>query len=555
MNHNTTGIVALCVILLPFNVSAATTVTQSQFSWGPYTSIQVNVDAQGQNIIGDAANESTISVNPTDPDNIVIAWKQFATVQSSSVQGGWAYSQNSGINWIFPGVLPLAGNLFRTDPVLDVDSQGTFYYQSLHHGGDPGTARTDVFKSTDGGMTWQNPVKAFDGDKNWMAIDRTGGIGDGHIYNVWRAGSSQKHFNRSIDQGASFEAPVEVPLNPGFGRVAVGPEGNVYTVGRTETSHQDPNQPSKVFFDNFLFSKSTNAKDSSAIPSFTTKILEMGGLAILPFFPIDSPNQFGGLGDVQLAIDSSQEETHGNIYVLAGLDPLGIDHYDLHFIRSSDAGETWSTPKRVNDDVSAENSWQWFPAMDVAPNSRIDVVWLDTQNSTDGVKSSELFYAYSWDAGQTWSENIPVSIAFSTNIGFPQGSTKFGDYIDGVSDSSGFNVAYPATFNGEQDVYYIRLFPDCNNNGLSDIDDINQGTSQDNDFSHIPDECEVQIIEGDLDGDGDVDRDDMSIILASRNQPASGPNDPKDINGDGTITVRDARSLRHLCTRPRCATQ
>ena len=115
------------------------------------------------------------------------------------------------------------------------------------------------------------------------------------------------------------------------------------------------------------------------------------------------------------------------------------------------------------------------------------------------------------------------------------------------------NVAYPATFNGEQDVYFVHLFPDCNNNSVSDVDDIQQAISQDTDSSHIPDECENIILVGDLDSDGDVDRDDMKIILASRNQPASGIDDPKDINGDGVITVRDVRKLVLLCTRPRCA--
>src|SRR5207249_2031382 len=38
---------------------------------GPYQSIQVNVDALGQNIVGDAANEPSIAVNPTNPLNMV----------------------------------------------------------------------------------------------------------------------------------------------------------------------------------------------------------------------------------------------------------------------------------------------------------------------------------------------------------------------------------------------------------------------------------------------------------------------------------------------------
>src|SRR4029077_5332463 len=47
----------------------------SQF--GYFTSYQVNVDANGQNIIGDAANECVISVDPTDGNKMTIVWRQF----------------------------------------------------------------------------------------------------------------------------------------------------------------------------------------------------------------------------------------------------------------------------------------------------------------------------------------------------------------------------------------------------------------------------------------------------------------------------------------------
>ncbi len=56
---------------------------------------------------------------------------------------------------------------------------------------------------------------------------------------------------------------------------------------------------------------------------------------------------------------------------------------------------------------------------------------------------------------------------------------------------------------------------------------------------------------GDLDGDGDVDRDDISIIRVHRGQQASVCPEC-DIDGDGVITVRDARKLVKMCTRPRC---
>ena len=55
---------------------------------------------------------------------------------------------------------------------------------------------------------------------------------------------------------------------------------------------------------------------------------------------------------------------------------------------------------------------------------------------------------------------------------------------------------------------------------------------------------------GDLDGDGQVCRTDLNIILSHRNQPADVCPEC-DLDGDGMITALDARKLVLLCTRPR----
>lgn len=60
---------------------------------------------------------------------------------------------------------------------------------------------------------------------------------------------------------------------------------------------------------------------------------------------------------------------------------------------------------------------------------------------------------------------------------------------------------------------------------------------------------------GDLDGDDDVDKNDINIVLAAKGTAATGPNDPRDIDKDGQITLLDARKLATMCTRPNCATQ
>ena len=99
----------------------------SQF--GVFTSFQVNVNPNGQNILGDAANEPAIAVDPTNANKMVIAWRQFNSINSDFRQSGWGYTTDAGMTWTFPGVLQ--NNVFRSDPVTKSDELGNFFYLSL----------------------------------------------------------------------------------------------------------------------------------------------------------------------------------------------------------------------------------------------------------------------------------------------------------------------------------------------------------------------------------------------------------------------------------------
>jgi hypothetical protein len=109
---------------------------------------------------------------------------------------------------------------------------------------------------------------------------------------------------------------------------------------------------------------------------------------------------------------------------------------------------------RVNDDPGT-TAYQWFGTMSVAPNGRIDAIWLDTRDNPGTVLSS-LYYSYSSDAGVTWSANERLSDEFDPHVGWPQ-QNKMGDYFHMVSDNEGAHLAWAGTFNGEQDVYYGRI--------------------------------------------------------------------------------------------------
>ena len=147
----------------------------------PYgRSYQVNVNATGQNIVGDAANEPSFCIDPNNPNRMAVGWRQFDTTNSNFRQSGVAYTTNGGLNWTFPGNLD--PGTFRSDPVLATDADGVFYYLGISNAN---TFACDLLRSTNGGVTWESLGPALGGDKEWMAIDTTSGPGRGHIYQVW----------------------------------------------------------------------------------------------------------------------------------------------------------------------------------------------------------------------------------------------------------------------------------------------------------------------------------------------------------------------------------
>ena len=145
--------------------------------YGAFISYQVNVDAQGNNIVGDAANEPSIAVDPTDGNKMTIGWRQFNSVQSDFRQGGWGFTTDAGVTWTFPGILE--NNVFRSDPVLDSNDTGNFFYLSLRE-----TFYDDIWRSTSGGSSWTRLTfgDVSGGDKQWFTIDRTNGTGHGFQY-------------------------------------------------------------------------------------------------------------------------------------------------------------------------------------------------------------------------------------------------------------------------------------------------------------------------------------------------------------------------------------
>ena len=396
---------------------------------------QVNIDANGQNIIGDAANEPSIAVDPNDRNRMAIGWRQYNTITSNFRQAGYGFTVDGGQTWTFPDVIQ--PGIFRSDPVLDADVDGNIFYNSLSI--NPYTC--NVFKSSTGGSSWDGGTFAQGGDKQWMTIDKINGPGTGHNYSFWTSSysiCSPGFFTRSTDGGGSFEDCITIPNEPYWGTLIVGPNGELF-VGGT------------IGFD-FQVSKSTNAQISGqTIIWDMNTIVDLDGSISFG----EGPNPGGLLGQTSIAVDTSNGSYHGNVYLLCSVERNSTpDPLDVMFARSTDGGVSWSSPIKINDDLGT-SAYQWFGTMSVAPNGRIDVIWLDTRDNS-GSNISALYYSNSKDGGATWSPNERLSDYFDSHVGWPN-QNKMGDYFHMVSDSNGASLAWAATFNNEQDVYYSYI--------------------------------------------------------------------------------------------------
>lgn len=110
----------------------------------------------------------------------------------------------------------------------------------------------------------------------------------------------------------------------------------------------------------------------------------------------------------------------GDALYLAWADGRNGD-LDVFFMRSTDAGQNWTDPIRVNGDRLANKRSQKWPRMSVAPQGRIDVAWYDYRHDAEDVpaddvefflgKANDVYVASSSDGGKTFDEDMRLTDA------------------------------------------------------------------------------------------------------------------------------------------------
>jgi hypothetical protein len=377
-----------------------------------------NLFPQYQNIRVDGPqntnhNEVTIAINPVNP-NILAGGANINNFYSST-DGGYTWSESD-----MSSSLGVWG-----DPVVLFDSLGNLYYAHLSN---PGTGwwidRIVVQKSTDNGQTWNDGagigqnIQPQVQDKEWLAVDLTQSPYRGNIYMTWTEfddygssnpnDSSRIRFSSSTDEGDTWSNPIVISDvsgdcidddNTTEGAVpCVGPNGEIYVSWAG---------PAGLVFD-----KSTDGGVTWGADVFVNSM--PGGWAY------SIPGIYRANGMPITMCDLSSSPYNGHVYIVWSDQRNGATNTDIYISKSTDAGETWSTQLKINDDNTTRH--QFFVWSDIDQSTgHIWCVFYDRRNTT-GV-DTDVFVAKSTDGGATF-ENFKVSESSFT----PTASVFFGDY-------------------------------------------------------------------------------------------------------------------------------
>lgn len=378
-----------------------------------FTLVQVGqLSAQHPNILihnSFSSCEPSIAIDRKDPSKMV----------AGIILNIACWSDDYGMTWSKKTLESTYG--VYGDPAILSDTAGNFYY--FHLSNPPNGNWIDRIvcqKSEDGGATWNNgSYTGLNGtkaqDKHWPVLDPL----KNHLYVTWTqfdkygsteaSDSSNIFFSKSIDGGQSWLKPVRINKRAGDcidddntveGAVpAVGPNGEIYVSWAG---------PDGILFEKSLDGGVTWMDDDKFVDSI------QGGWAI------DIPGIYRCNGMPVTLCDNSSGPYKGNIYINFADQRNGVNDTDVWMITSSDGGNTWNKPVRVNDDPPGKHQFFTWSTIDPA-NGYIYCVFYDRRNYNNEL--TDVFLAVSKDGGASF-KNFKIS----ESPFLPEKQVFFGDY-------------------------------------------------------------------------------------------------------------------------------
>lgn len=339
-------------------------------------------------------NETSVAVDPTQPDRVVAVFQ---------VPASAAWSTDGGRSW---AVAPLPGTQafeLSGDPTVFFGADGRAYalYIAFVRPEDYDTLgkaahRNGIYlnRSDDGGRTWRaqaTPVVAqperpgvpFE-DKPMAAVDRTSDPARrGTVYVAWtefRRWETQILFARSTDGGLTFSAPIQISDRGGSPKdsvgaaegtdVAVGPDGTVYVVWSDSTG--------------ILLDRST---DGGRTFGPDTRIARTADIV----FGVPGVARANGFPGIEV------DPRTGRLFVEWVDARLGSAAVFL--TESGDGGRTWSEPRVVSDAAAPDGRARFFSWMSLDPKTGMLALGYYRE---EGGGRLRYMLSYSTDGGRTF---------------------------------------------------------------------------------------------------------------------------------------------------------
>ena len=379
-------------------------------------------------------SEPSIMMNPLNTDILV----------AGSNLNIYYYSSDGGLTWESNFLSSSYG--VWGDPVIDVDPSGNFYFFHLSN---PASGnwidRIVCQKSTDNGISWNdgsyaglNGTKAQ--DKQWSIIDRN----NGNIYLTWTqfddygnpnpSFKSSIQFSKSLDGGATWSNALKINEVDGNcldsddtteGAVpAIGPNGEIYV------AWAGPN--------GLVFNRSLDEGDTWLTQEIAIDPMPTG-------WDYTIPGIYRANGLPVTKCDLSGGANHGTIYVNWSDQRNGSNDTDVWLAKSTDGGDTWSAPIRVNDDgVGKQQFLSW---MDIdQTNGNLHFVFYDRRDYSD--TRTDVYLAYSLDGGNSFVNNRISESPFT-----PSPGVFFGDYNNIVAHNNIVRPIWTRLNNGQLSIW------------------------------------------------------------------------------------------------------
>ena len=210
----------------------------------------------------------------------------------------------------------------------------------------------------------------------------------------------------------------------------------------------------------------------------------------------------------------------------------GSPPVDIWMASRSATDELFNEPERL--DFNSTTFEEWWPSV-----------------SADG---AVLFFS-DWffddprrDSIDIWVTPYPFETVFSIHDLWPNSevntaNTEGSPYISRDWPAAGSKLYFTVVSgSGLLDLQVATWHPDCNENGVDDVEDIAAGTSSDGDGDGLPDECTLTFLRGECHDDGNVDVSDASCLLNWQflGGPAPSCLAATNTNGDKGSDIADA---------------